>query len=81
MFHPGKPISAAALVDTIERAVAEGVLRTDERLPPVRALAAATGLAPNTGGSRLPHPQPTRPGRWKGSGRYLHRRSSQRHRP
>ena len=48
MFHPGKPISAAALVDTIERAVAQGVLRTDERLPPVRALAAATGLAPNT---------------------------------
>lgn len=47
-FLRGQPRSARDLVDAIERAVATGTLRADDRLPPVRELADAAGLAPNT---------------------------------
>lgn len=47
-FLRGKPKSAQALVEAIERAIGDGTLRRDDRLPPVRELADATGLAANT---------------------------------
>lgn len=47
-FLRGQPKTARELVDAIERAIATGALRTDDRLPPVRELADSAGLAPNT---------------------------------
>lgn len=47
-YIPAGAQSASDIVEHVERLVASGVLAPEHRLPPIRNLAEATGLAPNT---------------------------------